>query len=182
MNMRGVPRLVAVALLGFVWIGHVRADNLPPAAPPLSPDEEGARAWYVRQEGLWERHWSAGLEAYNAGRYADAEKQFAEARAIAREHFSHTDKRFLETHDNLALASLRTGDSKKAIGHYEEAVMARESALGKGHPSLCPSLDNVGAAYMAEKEYDKAEVAFRRSLEIRDLAYGKDSAELAKSL
>jgi len=54
------------------------------------------------QSTLWKTHDDAGTEAYQAGRYAEAEKQFKIALAEA-EEFGPSDLRLATSLNNLAL-------------------------------------------------------------------------------
>jgi TonB family protein len=70
------------------------------------------------------------------------------------------------------------GKYDEAIPLAKRAVELKEKALGKANPSLADSLNNLGALYMAKKDYSNANAAYTRSLSIYEKAQGKESSAL----
>jgi tetratricopeptide (TPR) repeat protein len=54
--------------------------------------------------------------------------------------------------------------------------------LGKDHPDVANSLNNLALIYDEEKRYSDSEPLYKRVLEIREKSFGPDHPEVAKSL
>jgi tetratricopeptide (TPR) repeat protein len=68
-------------------------------------------------------------------------------------------------HNSMGLVRLREGRIEEAVSHFERALEIK--------PDKFKSLNNLGNAYAARKEYGKAAGLFRRALELRpDYAKG----------
>jgi CHAT domain-containing protein/Tfp pilus assembly protein PilF len=74
------------------------------------------------------------------------------------------------------------GQYAKAEPFYRRALEIREARLGKDHPDVAHSLNNLAVLYMAMGQFAKSEPLYRRSLEIREARLGKDHPEVARSL
>ena len=57
---------------------------------------------------------------------------------------------------------------------YERSLAIWEKALGKDHPDVANSLNNLAALYYAQGKYEQAEPLYERSLAIDEKALGKD--------
>jgi tetratricopeptide (TPR) repeat protein len=64
----------------------------------------------------------------------------------------------------------------------ERALAIREKVLGKEHPSVASSLNNLAALYNAQGIYQKAEPLYLRSLAITEKALGKEDIAVARIL
>ncbi len=62
------------------------------------------------------------------------------------------------------------------------SLAIREKALGKEHPNVATSLNNLAQLYQDQGSYQKAEPLFVRSLAIREKALGKEHPNVATSL
>ena len=57
-----------------------------------------------------------------------------------------------------------------------------EKALGKDHPDIAISLNNLAVLYQDQGNYAEAEPLFQRSLAIREKALGEDHPDIAINL
>jgi tetratricopeptide (TPR) repeat protein len=57
---------------------------------------------------------------------------------------------------------------------YQRSLAIIEKALGKDHPFMATSLNNLALLYQAQGKYDQAELLYQRSLAIDEKALGKD--------
>ena len=75
-----------------------------------------------------------------------------------------------------------SGRYEEAIPYAERALQIREKALGKEHPEVASSLNNLAALYKATGRYAEAEPLYVRALQIREKALGKEHPHVAASL
>src|SRR5262245_42366906 len=87
---------------------------------------------------------------------------------------------------SLVLAQQADETTKKVIelynaGRYSDAVTIaqrilalRERALGRNHPDVATSLNNLALLYSSRGRYAEAEPLFQRALAIREKALGRD--------
>jgi tetratricopeptide (TPR) repeat protein len=64
----------------------------------------------------------------------------------------------------------------------QRALAIREKALGPEHPDVATSLNNLGALYYAQGQYEKAEPLYQRALAIREKALGPEHPGVATCL
>lgn len=84
---------------------------------------------------------------------------------------------------NKKLATLyRNGRTLEAIAVAKEALKVAEATFGENHPYVSASLNNLALLYIAEGQYEKAELLYERSLEIAEEHLGKDNPQLANIL
>ncbi len=93
------------------------------------------------QSTLWERYNDAGREAYQQGRYAEAEKQFIAAHEEAKK-FGPEDPRLATSLNKLAELHYTQGQYPEAEPLYQRSLAIREKALGPEHPDVATSLEN----------------------------------------
>ena len=81
------------------------------------------------------------------------------------------------------------GTIAETVGRYSEAeplfqrsLAIMEKALGKDHPDVAASLNNLALLYNAQSKYDQAELLHQHSLAIMEKALGKDHPDVATSL
>ena len=55
---------------------------------------------------------------------------------------------------------------------YRRSLAIREKQLGRDHPDVATSLNNLAVLYQAMGRYAEAEPLYRRSLEIREKQLG----------
>ena len=58
----------------------------------------------------------------------------------------------------------------------------KEKALGRDHPDVARSLNNLAGLYRDQGRYADAEPLYQRSLAIREKALGRDHPDVAQSL
>jgi adhesin HecA-like repeat protein len=56
---------------------------------------------------------------------------------------------------------------------YTRALEIREKSLGKDHPNVAASLNNLAGLYDAQGRYDEAEPLYKRALEILEKSLGE---------
>lgn len=76
----------------------------------------------------------------------------------------------------------KEGKYTQAIPLAERALEIREKVLGKEHPSVAQSLNNLASLYQNQGSYEKAEPLLVRSLAIREKVHGKEHPDVASSL
>jgi CHAT domain-containing protein/tetratricopeptide (TPR) repeat protein len=74
------------------------------------------------------------------------------------------------------------GKYSQAIPLAERLLAISEKVLGKEHPLVATSLNNLAQLYQAQGSYEKAEPLFVRSLAIREKVLGKEHPDVAQSL
>jgi CHAT domain-containing protein/Tfp pilus assembly protein PilF len=81
-----------------------------------------------------------------------------------------------------AEAYFKKGDYEKTEPLRVEVLTLREKALGKDHPHVAKSLNELAVLYYTQGKYSVAEPLYQRSLAIFEKALGKDHPEVAASL
>ncbi|MEN9244706.1 MAG: tetratricopeptide repeat protein, partial [Gloeomargarita sp. DG02_5_bins_242] len=74
------------------------------------------------------------------------------------------------------------GRYAEALPLAQRSLAIREQALGKDHPSVATSLNNLAALYRAQGNYGAALPLYQRSLAIYEQALGKDHPDVATRL
>merc|ERR1719171_1277678 len=78
---------------------------------------------------------------------------------------------------------LALGDGQNAYDTCSAALRFKEEALGQTSPELCNTLNTLGnAAWKMDADAVQQEAMLQRSLKIEEKAFGKASAEVAKTL
>ncbi len=109
----------------------------------------------------FEKYLSAGIEAEQAGHYADAEKQYSAAIAEARKSPRDAPRLGLAL-SNLAGLYSQTGEEAKALALMKQALAADERALGPTDARVVNDLNNL-AVYSQDGE---AERLYKRAIRI----------------
>ena len=76
----------------------------------------------------------------------------------------------------------KEGKYTQAIPLAERELAIREKILGKEHPDVATSLNDLARLYQEQGSYEKAEPLFVRSLAIREKVLGKEHPDVATSL
>jgi len=76
----------------------------------------------------------------------------------------------------------RQGRYAEAEPLYQRSLAIRETALGRDHPALATSLNNLAGLYYRQGRYAEAEPLYQRSLTILQKAHGRDHPDVAISL
>ena len=74
------------------------------------------------------------------------------------------------------------GKYAEAEAHYKRALAIREAKLGKDHPDVARTLNNLADVYEAQGKYAEAEAHYKRALAIREAKLGKDHPDVAQTL
>jgi CHAT domain-containing protein/Flp pilus assembly protein TadD len=80
------------------------------------------------------------------------------------------------------LQLVKEGQYSQAIPIAERSLAITEKLLGKEHPLVAISLNNLAILYREQGNYQKAEPLFVRSLAIREKVLGKEHPDVAESL
>ena len=86
----------------------------------------------------------AAEDAYQQGKYAEAEKQLLTALQEA-ENFGPEDPRLAASLNNLAALYQAQGRSAEAEKLFKRALAIVEKALGPEHPTVAQALENYAA-------------------------------------
>jgi tetratricopeptide (TPR) repeat protein len=76
----------------------------------------------------------------------------------------------------------RRGELEAAIEAHEQSLAIRERVLGPDHPGLSVPLVNIGTAYSAMSQNDRALAYLERALAIDEASVGPDHPDLARVL
>jgi tetratricopeptide (TPR) repeat protein len=82
---------------------------------------------------------------------------------------------------NLAGVLLEEGKRSESIAVLHKALAAKEQYLGKNHPSVAQTLNNVACFYAQDGDFVAAESAASRCFEIRKAAFGVEHPETLAS-
>ena len=96
------------------------------------------------EEKRWEGLIAAGETAYQAGRYAEAEKLFLAALKEA-EEFGGQAPRLAVSLYNLAVVYRDLGSYAEAEPLFQRALLNFEKALGPEHPDLATTLESYAS-------------------------------------
>ena len=103
-----------------------------------------AVAYVFLQGGRWESYNAAGVDAYQRGDYADAEKQWSDGLKEA-EEFGPEDPRLASSLNILAELYRAQDRYTEAEPLYKRALAIREKALGPEHPDVAQRQENYAA-------------------------------------
>ena len=129
----------------------------------------------------WNRSMDASMQAYQQGRYTEAE-QFLLAALKEAKDFGEQDPRLATSLNNLALLYRAQGKYEQAEPLLPRALTISEKALGPEHPDVAKSLNNLASLYQDQGKYEQAEPLYQRSLTIGEKALGPEHPDVAKSL
>ena len=133
------------------------------------------------QSTPWETSTAAGLQAYQQGRYGEAEEYFSAALKGA-ENFGPEDPHLATSLNNLAVLYRTQSKYTEAEPLYQRALAIREKALGPEHPHVATSLNNLAFLYYTQGKYAVAEPFYQRSLAIWEKLLGPEHPNVATSL
>jgi tetratricopeptide (TPR) repeat protein len=129
----------------------------------------------------WVQSMAAGQIAFEAGRYAQAERLLKYA-LVRAERFGPRDMRLPSTLNRLAQVYHDQGEFSKAEPLYKRSLALVEKNLGPAHPDVAANLNNLATLYRDEGQFEHAEVLYRRSLGIVRKAQGPESQDVAITL
>ena len=184
------PSSVAGGYVGTIVAGDLR-EEFQYALSGLSPgelspiarvgDEYVLLLLLTAQESRWIEQIGAGVQAFQQGRYAEAEP-FLVAAVEEAEAFGPQDSRLAESLNSLAELYRLQGNYAEAEPLYQRSLTIAEQALGPDHPNVGTSLNNLAALYSDQGNYAEAEPLYQRSLTIREQALGPDHPDVAETL
>lgn len=118
------------------------------------------------QERRWEELNDSGVEAWQQGRFAEAEEFFLAALREAGK-FAPQDPRLATSLNNLATLYFLQEKFAHAEPLYQRALAIVEKALGSDHPDLAVMLDNYAALLRKTDREAEAEKMDARAKAIR---------------
>jgi tetratricopeptide (TPR) repeat protein len=74
------------------------------------------------------------------------------------------------------------GDYTHAQSWYEQCLAVGHERLGKGHPNVATSLNNLALLYQSQGKYEQAEPLHLQALEMRKRFFGEEHPNVALSL
>ncbi|MDK2745415.1 MAG: tetratricopeptide repeat protein [Nitrospira sp.] len=133
------------------------------------------------QVTLWETYQSAGNQAVQEQRAADAERLLlAAVRHI--EMVNSEDPRLAKTLNNLAVLYGTQNREVEAEPLLQRALAINEKALGWQHPAVALTLQNLGIIYAAQGNFSEAHDVLRESLGISLLVFGTTHPRIGSTL
>lgn len=148
---------VALALaLGFCPVSYAKDD----AGKPMN---------------LWISHHFAGMENYYTGDYNDAAHLYEAAAIEAHKKYNSAD-----TYNGLGRAATALGKFDEAESHYRTALDLKRESLGKGHPFLASTLNDLADVLYLVERRDECERLYREALDLLDR--DQFNLEVARSL
>jgi len=119
----------------------------------------------------WEKDSAKASEAFQQGRYAEAETLWKSALKDA-ESFPPEDPRLVVSLKNLAQLYDDQKKSAEAEPLYQRLLAIEEKRLGPDHPDLATTLYHLAKLYQAHGKSAEAEPLYQRALEIKDRVLG----------
>ena len=174
-DYNGPPQPDAVKTAALPPLG----EGGPARAQPLTERAKEPRG--AIQHALWENYIAAGAEAYQQGRYAEAEKQLTAALKEA-EALVPAAPRLVTTLHNLAEVYRTQGKYPEAEPLHKRALAIQHEALGPHHLDVAVSLNKLAFLYYTQGKYGAAEPLYLRMLPILERAVGPEHPRLAKTL
>ena len=181
------PTRDAGGYLGTVAVGDL-SPEFQDALEGLGPGETSAvtevgREYVLLQvlgeeESDWIAETTSGLQAFEQGRYSEAEQRLTEAVRQA-ESLGPLDYRLNVSLSTLAGMYRAQGKYAEAERFYRRALTVAEEALGPDHPDLAASLSNLALLYQDQKDYAQAEALFGRALDMSVRAVGPNHPNVA---
>jgi tetratricopeptide (TPR) repeat protein len=76
----------------------------------------------------------------------------------------------------------RTGRYDRAVVVAKKALAVSEGAVGRDHPAVATSLNNLAELYRTQGHYAQAEPLYKRALAIKEKTLGPEHPDVATSL
>lgn len=124
---------------------------------------------------------AAGVEAVSKHQYLNATKFFRQAYEFRRAQLGAEDASTLQSLSNLALATYRLGDEKKAEQLYNECITIKRKVMPNS-ASLATTLTNLANLLSDERRCNDASKAYSEALQIDQTVYGPKHIEVANDL
>ncbi|MFZ6185204.1 tetratricopeptide repeat protein [Nannocystis pusilla] len=131
-----------------------------------------------RGSSHFEALFASGQVEYRAGRFAEAEDWFAQARAHAEQHLGpHRRETLLaQAMDATLLGEL--GEYDAALAQFERLAAAATRVFGPSHPTIGAHHNNRATVLRRAGREDEALDGFTRALEIWRAAHGPDHPDV----
>jgi eukaryotic-like serine/threonine-protein kinase len=123
--------------------------------------------------------WAGAL--FDAGRYAEAARGFAEVLERYASAFGEHDIRLVAPLNNLAVAQIQLAAFDDADAHLDRAGHIVADTMGPLHPDLAGVLHSRGELAWMRGDAAAAEPLFRRALEIRSAGLGAEHSSTLSS-
>src|SRR5438093_9784823 len=115
-----------------------------------------------QDETRWKAQTGAGYQAYQQGRFSEAE-HFLAAAVREAEKFGPQDPRLGASLYSLALLYQAQNNYAEAEPLYERALAIVEKAVGPEAPVTAMVVDGLAGVHFDQGAYDRAEPLFRRA-------------------
>lgn len=129
----------------------------------------------------WEENQSSGEQAFEHGRYAEAERFFVaaiqEAESLADDQVKLADSLYF-----LGKVYTLFEDFPKAESALTKALAIRGKALGTENAKVAEVIEQLGTLYLNERKYEQSEPMLKRALDMRLKLFGENSSEVASSM
>src|SRR5438552_1074770 len=135
----------------------------------------------LEEETRWKAQTEAGHQAYQQGRFLEAE-QFLAAAVREAERFGPQDPRLGASLYSLALLYQAQGKYAEAEPLYQRALAIVEKAVGPEAPVTAMVVDGLAGVHFDQGAYDRAEPLFRRALTIAESTMGPEAPDVATDL
>jgi CHAT domain-containing protein/tetratricopeptide (TPR) repeat protein len=116
--------------------------------------------------------YNLGLNLLYAGKLAEARQYHELAKKVFDVALDPTDPLIASWYNNMSLLSTKTGDPDKALEYGNKAIDAHAASYGPDHIQTSFPNFNLGNAYMALGDLNKADRFHQRALEIRKKRVG----------
>lgn len=123
------------------------------------------------QPTLWETYQSAGHQAIEEHRVADAERLLLAA-AHHIEAINPDDPRLANTLNDLGVLYGMQNRDVEAEPIFERALMIHEHTFGRSHPFVILTLQNLSVIYASQEKFIEAHRVARESLELSLQLFG----------
>lgn len=135
----------------------------------------------VNAEGSWETNAESAKAAFARGDLDEAESKWHAALKQA-DGSRDIDPGVVTCLCNLALVTNKLGKASEAERLYELAMRNMEGVVGPNSPRFADLMFDLAWLYEGHRKLDKAEVLFKRAIQIKESSYGKDDEHVASSL
>jgi|AGTN01.2.fsa_nt_gi hypothetical protein len=151
-----VQKRLSKPVVYTIAIGAISIANMVPLAPAQAGVAE------------WEKHMTAGGEAYRESRYGEAEREFQTAIKEA-ESLGPNDLRLAGTLTNLGVLYNSRGNWNQAEPLFARAIDIKEKALGPLDVEVIDGAAKLCHFYLKKGRYDKADPLCQKIILFGDL-------------
>ncbi len=127
----------------------------------------------------WDKLRATAEQAQQEGMFEFAETNWIAALEEA-EDFGDSDRRLAYTLERLGECLWHQGKLTDAASHCKRVLKMYEKVLGPDHIDVACFAGNLAMIYHARKEYDKAEIYYKKALKIKKGSMDADHPDLSK--